>query len=91
MSTVEGWVELPFVPADSLTPYEQYVLSDGYEFRESTLRYDPVTDEFYLSISMRRHDNDESEIPADTGHHDQTVLGIDLGVNSLAVASTGTS
>ena len=89
LSTVDGRVELPFVlPSDSPTPYERYALSEDYEFRESTLRYDPVTDEFYLNISMRRYDSDESGVSADTEH--QTVLGIDLGVNSLAVASTGT-
>ena len=49
-----------------------------------------MTDEFYLNISMRRYDSDESEVSTDTEHPDQTVLGIDLGVNSLAVASTGT-
>ena len=91
LSTVEGRVELSFIlPADSPTPYEQYVLSGDYEFRESTLRYDAVTDEFYLHISTRRTSGGDTEVSADTGHHDQTVLGIDLGVNSLAVASTGT-
>ena len=92
LATVEGRVELPFVlPADSPTPYERYVLSEDYEFRKSTLRYDAATDEFYLNISTRRceSDGDDPKVPADTGHHDQTVLGIDLGVNSLAVASTG--
>jgi IS605 OrfB family transposase len=91
LATVDGRVELPFVlPSDSPTPYERYVLSEDYEFRESTLRYDTVTDEFYLNISMRRYGSDESEVSADSEHPDQTVLGIDLGVNSLAVASTGT-
>ena len=90
LATVKGRVELPFVlPADSPTPYEQYVVSADYEFRESTLRYDAVTDEFYLHISTRQISSDDAEVPADTEHHDQTVLGIDLGVNSLAVASTG--
>ena len=91
LATVEGRVEPSFVlPADSPTPYEQYVLSEDYEFRESTLRYDATTDEFYLHISTRRIDGDDAEVPADTGHLDQTVLGIELGVNSLAVSSTGT-
>ncbi|MCU4974157.1 transposase [Halobacteria archaeon AArc-m2/3/4] len=110
LSTVEGRVECPFVlPADSPTPYEQYVLSEDYEFRESTLRYDAATDEFYLHISTRRIDgvdethcvssahqnaersgDDDAEVSTDSGHPDQTVLGIDLGVNSLAVSSTGT-
>jgi IS605 OrfB family transposase len=91
LATIEGRVEPSFVlPADSPTPYEQYVLSEDYEFRESTLRYDVATDEFYLNISTRRIDGDDPEVPADTGHPDQTVLGIDLGVTSLAVSSTGT-
>ena len=109
LATVAGRVELSFVlPADSPTPYEQYVLSADYEFRESTLRYDAATDEFYLNISTRRRDgvdetcvssahqnakrsgDDDAEVPIDTEHPDQTVLGIDLGVNNLAVSSAGT-
>jgi IS605 OrfB family transposase len=89
LSTVNGRVECDFeLPADSPTPYEQYVLSEDYEFRASTLQYDKATDEFYFHITTRKYDTDESEVSEDTDH--QTVLGIDLGVNSLAVASTGT-
>ncbi len=91
LATVEGRVEPSFIlPADSPTPYERYVLSEDYEFRESTVRYDAVDDKFYIQLSTRRTDGDDAEVPADTGHPDQTVLGIDLGVNSLAVSSTGT-
>ena len=91
LATVAGRVEPSFIlPADSPTPYEGYVLSEDYEIRESTLRYDAVADEFYLHISTRRIDSDDAEVPVDTEHPDQTVLGIDLGVNSLAVSSTGT-
>ena len=89
LSTVDGRVECQFVlPSDSPTPYKRYVLPEEYEFRESTLRYDAVTDEIYLNISTRRYESDRSEVSEDTEH--QMVLGIDLGVNSLAVASTGT-
>jgi IS605 OrfB family transposase len=89
LSTVDGRVDCQFVlPSDSPTPYERYLLPEEYEFRESTLRYDAVTDEFYLNISTRRYESDRPEVSGDTEH--QTVLGIDLGVNSLAVASTGT-
>jgi len=93
LATVDGRVELPFVlPSDSPTPYEWYALSGSYEFRESTLRYDAVTGDYYLHVPTRTYDGDDeqdTDDPADTEHHDQTVLGIDLGVNSLAVASTG--
>jgi IS605 OrfB family transposase len=92
LSTVNGRVECDFeLPSDSSTPYEQYVLSDEFEFRASTLQYDAVDDEFYFHITTRKYDSigdgEPSEVSADTKH--QTVLGIDLGVNSLAVASTG--
>jgi len=89
LSTVNGRVECGFeLPSDSPTPYEQYVLSEEFEFRASTLQYDNATDEFYFHITTRKYDGDtDTEVSADTGH--QTVLGIDLGVNSLAVASTG--
>ena len=91
LATVEGRVEPSFIlPSDSPTPYERYVLSEEYEVRESTLRYDTPTDEFYLHVSTRQVNNEDAEVSRDTGHSDQTVLGIDLGVNSLAVSSTGT-
>ncbi len=92
LSTVNGRVECEFeLPSDSPTPYERYVLSEEFEFRASTLQYDTVDDEFYFHITTRKYDSEgdgePSEVSADTEH--QTVLGIDLGVNSLAVASTG--
>jgi len=94
LATVDGRVELPFVlPSDSPTPYEDYVLDEGYEFSESALRYDAATGDYYLHVSTRSYDADDetdTDDPADAEHHDETVLGIDLGVNSLAVASTGT-
>ncbi|HMB49496.1 MAG TPA: transposase, partial [Natronoarchaeum rubrum] len=69
LSTVNGRVECDFeIPSDSPTPYERYVLSEDYEFRESTLRYDAVDDEFYIQLSTRQTDGDDAEVPADTGH-----------------------
>jgi len=92
LSTVNGRVECGFeLPSDSPTPYERYVLSEEFEFRASTLQYDAVDDKFYFHITTRKYDSvgdgESSEVSEDTEH--QTVLGIDLGVNSLAVSSTG--
>ncbi|MBP1986184.1 RNA-guided endonuclease InsQ/TnpB family protein [Halolamina salifodinae] len=93
LSTVNGRVECDFeLPSDSPTPYERYVLSEEFEFRASTLQYDAVDDEFYFHITTRKYDSegdgsDDAEVSEDTEH--QTVLGVDLGVNSLAVSSTG--
>jgi putative transposase len=92
LATRSGRVECEYVfPSDSPTPYERYVLSEDYELRTSTLHYDRVTDEFSLHITTRRYDadsDDNADGSTDTEH--RSVLGIDLGVNSLAVASTGT-
>ena len=93
LSTVSGRVECDFeLPSDSPTPYERYALSEEFEFRASTLQYDAVDDEFYFHITTRKYDSEgdaseDAEVSADTEH--QTVLGIDLGVTSLAVSSTG--
>ena len=93
LSTVNGRAECDFkLPSDSPTPYEEYVLSEDFEFRASTLQYDKATDEFYFHITTRKYDSENdgdkrTEVSEDAEH--QTVLGIDLGVNSLAVASTG--
>jgi IS605 OrfB family transposase len=92
LSTVDGRIECDYeLPTDSPTPYERYVLGDEFELRTSTLRYDETTDEFYLHVSVRSFDADDETDTDDTADAEhQTVLGIDLGVNSLAVASTGT-
>jgi putative transposase len=94
LATLNGRVECEYVlPTDETreTPYSKYVTNDDFEFRTSTLQYDSVTDEFYFHIGTRTYDSDPDEDADDTADAEyQTVLGIDLGVNSLAVASTGT-
>ena len=93
LPTVNGRIECVFeLPSDSPTPHEQYVLSEEFEFRASTLQYDAVDDEFYFHITTRKYDSkgedgEDAEVSEDTEH--QTALGIDLGVSSLAVSSTG--
>jgi putative transposase len=93
LATPSGRIECEYVlPKDETreTPYSKYIANDDFEFRTSTLQYDATTQEFYFHIGTRSYDseNDDADGTADTEH--QTVLGIDLGVNSLAVASTGT-
>jgi putative transposase len=91
LSTVNGRIQTDYVlPADeSGTPFEEYLSNDDWEFRTSTLHYD---DEFWFHIGFKR--TVEADSP-DTATDDEvpehsTVLGIDLGVENLAVASTGT-
>jgi len=90
LATVEGRVEPSFEARQTV----RRPTSGTYSLRTTSsarVRFGTTraTDEFHLNISMRRTDGDD-EVSEDTGHPDQTVLGIDLGVNSLAVSSTGT-
>lgn len=90
LSTLSGRVECDYVlPSGSPTPYEWYLLDDSREIRTSTLHHDEASDEFFLHVSTRAYDSD-ADGPTDTEHpHPSTVLGIDLSVNTLTVASTG--
>lgn len=90
LSTLSGRVECDYVlPSGSPTPYEWYLLDDSREIRTSTLHHDEASDEFFLHVSTRVYDSD-ADGPTDTEHpHPSTVLGIDLSVNTLTVASTG--
>lgn len=79
LSTINGRVECDFeLPSDSPTPYEQYVLSEEFEFRASTLQYDAVDDEFYFHITTRKYDSegdsgDEAEDSEDAEHQQSSV------------------
>jgi IS605 OrfB family transposase len=83
LSTVDGRIECEYIlPDDAETPPTKYVTDEDYEFRRATLhRRDG---DWYLHASMLKADDDTDTM---TGH--RTVLGVDLGVNQLAVASTG--
>jgi putative transposase len=78
LSTPDGRIECDYIlPDDADVPPRKYVANEDYEFRRATLhRRDG---DWYLHASMLKEDNSEST----TGH--RTVLG----VNQLAVASTG--
>jgi putative transposase len=92
LSTVDGRIEADYVlPADQTdTPFDEYLNGDKWEFRTSTLHYKPFEDEFWFHIGFKRieEDTDSSQTDAAVPEHN-TVLGIDLGVENLAVASTG--
>ena len=83
LSTPDGRIECDYIlPDDAGVPPTKYVGDEDYEFRRATLhRRDG---DWYLHASMLKKDDDTQST---TGH--RTVLGVDLGVNQLAVASTG--
>lgn len=75
LATVNGRVKADYVLGD----YQRELLDDGdYEWRSATLSY--RSGDFYLNITIRKPTSYIS-----TG----IVMGVDLGVNNLAVTSTG--
>ena len=86
LSTVDGRVECDYIlPDDSETPPTKYVSDEDFEFRMAHLQY--RDGDWYLHASMRKVEADEESPESESKH--RTVLGVDLGVNNLAVASTG--
>ena len=84
LSTVDGRVTVGYVlPHESRdTPHAEYLFSDEYETTGATLHL--RNGEFYLHVRTNA-DVDASEQP-----ENGTVLGVDLGIENLAVTSTGT-
>jgi len=85
LSTVDGRIECEYIlPDDPETPPMKYVADDDWAFRMGHLQY--RDGDWYLHASMQ---NKTDETPESDAEH-RTVLGVDLGVNNLAVTSTGT-
>jgi len=86
LSTVDGRIECEYIlPDDSETPPTKYVADEEFEFRMGHLQY--RDGDWYLHASMQKQTD---ETPTESTAKHSTVLGVDLGVNNLAVTSTGT-
>ncbi|UHQ98332.1 transposase (plasmid) [Natrinema zhouii] len=86
LSAVNGRIECDYIlPDDSEIPPTKYVSNEGFEFRMANLQY--RDGDGYLHASMQKVEAD-AETPESESKH-RTVLGVDPGVNNLAVASTG--
>jgi len=70
------------VPDDEDGYQHQYLASDEWEPTESTLHY--RHGEWYLHLGFRKPDTNTTSETTENG----TVLGVDLGVNEIAVTST---
>jgi IS605 OrfB family transposase len=83
LSTVEGRVTVGFVLPDENrdTPHSQYLQSDEWETTGATLHYDRGS--FYLHVRTK------ADVDAPDRPENGTVLGVDLGVENIAVTSTG--
>ena len=88
LATTDGRIEADYVlpDEDNDTPHSEYLFSDEYETTGVELHYDDG--EWVLHIHCKT--DVESDTPETATPENRTVLGVDLGVNNLAVTSTGT-
>ncbi|RQG89494.1 RNA-guided endonuclease InsQ/TnpB family protein [Natrarchaeobius chitinivorans] len=88
LATVDGRIEADYVLPDKEpeTPHVEYFFSDKYETTGAELHY--------TNGNWMLHIHCKTEVETDTSAQETTengtVLGVDLGVNNLAVTSTGT-
>ena len=85
LSTVGGRITAEYVlpDEDRETPHSSYLFSDDYETTGATLHYRETTDEFSLHVRTK------ADVDAPEPRENGTVLGVDLGVENIAVTSTG--
>jgi putative transposase len=82
LATPDGRVEVEYVlpPNTADTPFGKYVENDDYEVNSATLHH--RNNSFFLHLRAKT-DVDDAEPP-----EHPTVLGVDLGIENLAVTST---
>jgi putative transposase len=88
LATVDGRIEIEYVlPDDNRdTPHSRYLDNDEYEVTGAELHL--RDGEWFLHLRTKAEM--ESDTPEQVTTEHSTVLGVDLGVNQLAVTSTGT-
>jgi IS605 OrfB family transposase len=88
LSTIEGRIEVRYVlpDEDRDSPHARYLFNDDYEVTGAELHY--RDGDWFLHVRTKADIEPETPNKAATEH--STVLGVDLGVNNLAVTSTGT-
>jgi IS605 OrfB family transposase len=88
LATTDGRIEADYVlpDEDSDTPHAVYFFSDEYETTGAELHY--TNGNWMLHVHCKK--DVETDTPDEETTENGTVLGVDLGVTNLAVASTGT-
>ena len=88
LATVDGRIEADYMLPDAErdTPHAEYLFADEYETTGAELHYD--NGNWMLHVHTKTEV--EPDRPEESTPENGTVLGVDLGVNNLAVASTGT-
>ncbi len=83
LSTTESRIRCELALPEAADGYQrQYLDSEEWNVTESTLT--ARNGDYFLHIGFRRHKNDTERNTAEDG----TVLGVDLGIENLAVTST---
>ncbi|MCD2204549.1 RNA-guided endonuclease InsQ/TnpB family protein [Halobacterium sp. KA-6] len=88
LATTDGRIEADYIlpDEDGDTPHAEYLFSDNYETTGAELHYQDGN--WVLHVHCKQEV--ESDTPEQATIENGTVLGVDLGVNNLAVTSTGT-
>ena len=88
LATTDGRIEANYrLPDDAEgTPHGEYLFSDEYELTGAELHRKHGEWQLHVHCKM----DVESDTPGEATPENGTVLGVDLGVNNLAVTSTGT-
>jgi len=88
LSTVNWRIEAEYVlPPEGDNPQTKSLRNDEYEVTGATLQYRDATDTFDLHIGTKA--DVESEISNEGDAEHSTVLGVGLGIEQIAVTSTG--
>ncbi|MEZ3145114.1 RNA-guided endonuclease InsQ/TnpB family protein [Halobaculum sp. MBLA0143] len=87
LATVDGRIEADYVlPEDTTdTPHEQYLFNDDYNITSAELHRQHSEWQLHICCTADVEINTSAQAATENG----TVLGVDLGVNQLAVTSTG--
>jgi IS605 OrfB family transposase len=87
LATVDRRIEIDYVLPDPErdTPHSRYLDTDDFEVTSAELHH--RDGEWFLHLRTKAEMEFDTPEQATTGH--PTVLGVDLGVNQLAVTSTG--
>ena len=88
LATTDGRIEADYRLPDDMdgTPHAEYLFADDYEVTGAELHR--KHGEWQLHIHIKT--DTETDTPEQATAENGTVLGVDLGVNNLAVTSTGT-
>ncbi len=89
LTTVESRIRCPLALPQDEDGYQWQFLNDAqWELTESTLTARDGT--YFLHMGFRRHKTDAERTAEQRTAENGTVLGVDLGVENIAVTSTGT-